>query len=101
MTRRRLLSDTGTRKGAATATTGTKNDLFLVQQTEATNYAVMSLNNPPVNRLDTPLIRRLTAQLEKFEDDPALRGVIITSVFLKLNFAFIWHKFFFIEIKCC
>lgn len=52
--------------------------LFTVEN-EA-NYAILKLNNPPVNRLDTSLIRSLTAQFEKIEKDQNVNGVILTSV---------------------
>lgn len=58
---------------AATA----KSSLFSVEN--QANCAILRLNNPPVNRLDTPLIRSLTAQLEKIEDDASLNSVIFTS----------------------
>lgn len=57
-----------------------KSSLFSVEN-EA-NLAILRLNNPPVNRLDTQLIRSLTSQLEKIEDDRTLNGVIFTSVFI-------------------
>lgn len=72
-----LLNSTTTAKLSSDAT---KSSLFSVEN-EA-NLAILRLNNPPVNRLDTQLIRSLTAQLEKIEDDRTLNGVIFTSVFI-------------------
>lgn len=57
-----------------------KNNLFVVEREPNANFAVLKLNNPPVNRLDTPLIQNLAKQFEKFEDDSTLKGVIFTSV---------------------
>eukprot|EP00644_Phytophthora_capsici_P013466 jgi/Phyca11/548597/estExt2_Genewise1Plus.C_PHYCAscaffold_290262 len=51
--------------------------LVLVEKKE--KYAVVRLNRPPVNSLNTALIQELDATIKKLEDDKSVRGFILAS----------------------
>ena len=43
------------------------------------SYAIVEINNPPVNALTTELWTDLTAALAQCEQDSAIRGIVICS----------------------
>ncbi|KAG4046309.1 hypothetical protein PC123_g18314 [Phytophthora cactorum] len=51
--------------------------LVLVEKKD--KYAVVRMNRPPVNSLNTALIRELDAIIKKLEDDKSVRGIILAS----------------------
>ncbi|CAI5722250.1 hypothetical protein KXD40_004511 [Peronospora effusa] len=51
--------------------------LVLVEKKD--KYAIVRLNRPPVNSLNTTLIQELDATITKLEDDKSVRGLILAS----------------------
>ncbi|CEG38231.1 -trans-enoyl-mitochondrial precursor [Plasmopara halstedii] len=51
--------------------------LVLVEKKD--KYAIVRMNRPPVNSLNTPLLKELDATIKKLEDDKSVRGVILAS----------------------
>ncbi|KAL4154743.1 hypothetical protein PRNP1_006859 [Phytophthora ramorum] len=51
--------------------------LVLVEKKE--KYAVVRMNRPPVNSLNTALLQELDATIKKLEDDKGVRGIILAS----------------------
>jgi enoyl-CoA hydratase/carnithine racemase len=45
-------------------------------------YAILKLNKPPVNSFSLEKFTQLNNQLNEFEQDQTLNGIILTSVFL-------------------
>ena len=52
--------------------------LVQVQQTKS-EYAIVQMNRPPVNSLNTALIQELTQTIQSLEKDPTCRGMILAS----------------------
>ena len=46
---------------------------------DGSKYVVLTLNKPPVNTLNEPLWAALLDRLDQCEQDPLIRGLIITS----------------------
>lgn len=57
----------------------TSSEVFLVDYKEK-DYAILKLNKPPVNSLNLETLNKLNIQLDHFENDPKLKGIILTSV---------------------
>lgn len=52
---------------------------FDIERKEGQNYAILKLNKPPVNSFNLETFVELNEQLNKFELDKTLNGVILTS----------------------
>lgn len=55
-----------------------------VEVSREDKYAVVRLNRPPVNSLNTELIRQLTQTIKSLEQDPSCRGFILGSTSKKV-----------------
>ncbi|CAF0705140.1 unnamed protein product [Brachionus calyciflorus] len=56
----------------------TRTDLFNVEN-KSEEYAIFRLNKPPVNSLNLEYLNLLNNQLDEFERNPKLKGIILTS----------------------
>ena len=62
----------------STSTT-TNQELFYVEDNRSKGYVVFRLNRAPVNSLNLEFLTALNIQLDKFEQDKDINGVIVTS----------------------
>ncbi|XP_071489860.1 enoyl-CoA delta isomerase 1, mitochondrial-like [Diadema antillarum] len=56
----------------------------LVKVDKEEGYAVMHLNSPPVNSLNTPMLQAITETIQDLEDDNRMQGLILTSACPKI-----------------
>ena len=87
---RRLTSRQLRLRNASTETS----KFFQVERKE--RYAIVRLNKPPVNTFNLDKFAQLNEQLDEFESDLSLNGVILTSVkkslfLIKLKFKYRKH----------
>ena len=54
-------------------------DLFHIEDCRDKGYLILRLNKGPVNSLNLEFLTALTIQLDKIEQDTAVKGVILTS----------------------
>ncbi|KAF1328755.1 3,2-trans-enoyl-coa isomerase, mitochondrial precursor, partial [Globisporangium splendens] len=66
-----------TRVAAFSAAAAEKEPLVLVEKVN--NYAVVRMNRPPVNSLNTALIQELDNTIKALEQDKSVRGLILAS----------------------
>uniref|UniRef100_K3WTW0 Enoyl-CoA delta isomerase 1, mitochondrial n=1 Tax=Globisporangium ultimum (strain ATCC 200006 / CBS 805.95 / DAOM BR144) TaxID=431595 RepID=K3WTW0_GLOUD len=66
-----------TRVAAFSAAAAEKEPLVLVEKVN--NYAVVRMNRPPVNSLNTALIQELDNTIKALEQDKSVRGMILAS----------------------
>eukprot|EP00057_Strongylocentrotus_purpuratus_P024520 XP_011678994.1 PREDICTED: enoyl-CoA delta isomerase 1, mitochondrial isoform X1 [Strongylocentrotus purpuratus] len=59
-------------------------DAGLVKVDKEQGYAVLHMNRPPVNSLNTEFLQELTANIEELESDRHMQGLIITSACPKI-----------------
>ncbi|CAH0488736.1 unnamed protein product [Peronospora farinosa] len=67
------------RRSPLTSRTFTSSSEQLVLVEKKDKYAIVRLNRPPVNSLNTTLIQELDATITKLEDDKSVRGLILAS----------------------
>jgi hypothetical protein len=58
----------------------TRNASQYFQVERQKRYAILKLNKPPVNSFNLDMFIQLSEQLNEFERDETLNGVILTSV---------------------
>ena len=64
------------------------NNYFQLTISQTKEYAILKLNQPPVNSFNLPALNELNNLLDQVEHNPDLKGVILTSV----NLIFITNK---------
>ncbi|CAI5745706.1 unnamed protein product [Peronospora destructor] len=67
------------RRSALTSRTFVSSSEQLVLVEKKDKYAILRLNRPPVNSLNTALIQELDATIKKLEDDKSVRGLVLAS----------------------
>lgn len=63
----------------ATNTNNQNQELFYVEEKTEQGYAIFRLNKRPVNSLNLEFLTALNIQLDKFEQNKHINGVILTS----------------------
>jgi Delta3-Delta2-enoyl-CoA isomerase len=63
----------------ATTTTTTTKEFFQIDYNQSERYAIWKLNKPPVNSLSLDFVQALIKQINEFNSQPNIDGIIITS----------------------